>query len=162
MRKLVLVTILSLFAFSFQTMAQNYNLGIGIRTGYFNGLTVKKFTGGTTAIEGLLTTRWNGFTIAGLLEFDNAIADVDGLSWFYGFGGHVGFWENNSNAWYYDPDYTGNQHTVIGLDGILGLEWTIPNAPLSFQLDWKPEFHLIGATGFRGDGAALSIRYAIK
>ncbi|MDH5382724.1 MAG: hypothetical protein OEW75_17850 [Cyclobacteriaceae bacterium] len=163
MKKVAILSAVFLAFLSFEIKAQNYKTAIGIRGGLYNGLTIKHFTGGNKAIEGLLASRWGGFNITGLLEFDNSISDVDGLSWFYGFGGHIGSWGNNKSAYFYDPNQPDTyRYTIIGLDGILGLEFTIPNAPFAFQLDWKPVFNLSGYNGFIGDGGAFSIRYAIK
>ena len=161
MKKLFILSLVSLLFLSTETFAQNYKTAIGVRGGFYNGITVKHFTGASNAIEGLATSRWNGFNLTLLWDWDNQIADVDGLSWFYGIGGHIGTWDNDLNAPWYDPNYNG-RYTIIGIDGIIGLEFTIPNAPINFQLDYKPIFDLVGYNGFRGDVGALSIRYAIK
>lgn len=150
MKKLLMISVLVLLAGMGTLKAQNYNTAIGIRGGLYNGITLKHFTGGNKALEGILVTRWNAFNFTGLLEFDNSIADVDGLSWLYGIGAHIGNYDNVDKV-----DYT-----VIGVDLILGLEFTIPNAPICFQLDYKPVMNLVGTSGFVGDGGALSIRYA--
>ena len=49
--------------------------------------------------------------------------------------------------------------SVIGIDGILGMEYNIQEIPFNISLDWKPAFNLIGYTGFWGDEIALSIRF---
>jgi hypothetical protein len=40
--------------------AQNYQTGAGVRLGYASGVTVKHFLTPTTAIDGILATRWEG------------------------------------------------------------------------------------------------------
>jgi hypothetical protein len=48
---------------------------------------------------------------------------------------------------------------AVGLDGIIGLEYALPDAPLSISLDWKPAFNILGPVGLVGDEGALSVRY---
>jgi hypothetical protein len=131
--------------------AQDYNTGIGVRGGIFSGLTVKHFIGSNTAIEGLLNTRakWNGFEITGLYEIHKPAFDVARLHWYFGGGGHIGSWG--------DSPYESN--TVIGVDGILGLEYNIEEIPINIGLDWKPAFNLIGSYDPAWDGLALSVRF---
>jgi hypothetical protein len=154
MKKLFFVSILLLFVFT-TSRAQDYNTGIGIRGGLSNGLTVKHFISSNTAIEGLLASRWEGFNITGLYEIHNNAFDTPRLNWYYGFGGHIGFWNGNKNPWF---DKNQN-YTVIGVDGILGIEYNIEVIPFNISLDWKPGFNLVGYTGFWGDELALSFRF---
>ena len=156
MKKAILSLSVLFFTLTF-VQAQDYQTGIGLRGGFSNGLTVKHFLGDQTAVEGILSTRWRGFLITGLLEFHRP-TQVDGLQWYYGFGGHIGVWNNRNNSKnpFFDNDKSG---TVIGVDGILGIEYSFSGIPFNLSLDWKPAFNLIGYSGFRGDGGALSIRY---
>ncbi len=48
---------------------------------------------------------------------------------------------------------------VIGIDGILGLEYTFDEIPLNLSLDILPSLNLIGSSGWGGINGALSIRY---
>lgn len=158
--KKYLGTIVVCLLISFTASAQNYKTGIGVRGGLGSGVTIKHFTKPEVALEGIVATRWQGFYFVGLWEKHAAIQDVDGLTWFYGLGGHIGSWDGDSSPWFNDPNR--RQTTVIGVDGIIGLDFTIPNAPINFQLDYKPAFNLIGYSGFWGDTFALSVRFAIK
>jgi hypothetical protein len=153
MMKKVIIT-LSLFLFSISFIhAQDYQTGIGLRTGFYNGFTIKHFIADQTAVEGIITTRWSGFLITGLMEFHRPFS-VDRLQWYYGFGGHIGVWNNGKN-----PYFDNEGGSAIGVDGILGIEYSFSEAPFNISLDWKPAFNLIGDTGFLADGGALSIRY---
>ncbi len=153
MKKLFFAFIL-LLATTLISNAQDYSTGIGFRGGLSNGLTVKHFISSENAVEGILSTRWQGFNITGLYEIHNQAFDTPGLKWYYGFGGHIGFW-NAHNPWFNDR---GN-YTVVGVDGIIGLEYSFAEVPINLGLDWKPGLNLIGYTGFWGDEVALSIRY---
>ncbi len=133
--------------------AQDYEQAVGLRGGLYNGITYKKFITADKAIEGILHTRWQGWELVGLLEYHQPIVDVPDLYWFYGYGAHIGFFDAE-----YSPYGTG-AYTVLGVDGIIGLEYNIPRAPITIGLDWKPFINLVGYTHVFGDGGALSIRY---
>lgn len=154
MKRILLTIILFISMLPF-LQAQEYSTGIGLRSGFANGVTLKHFQSSDVAIEGILTTRWHGFMVTGLLEFHNDL-DPSGLSWFYGFGGHVGFFGGYNDHPWFDDD---KDYTVIGIDGILGLEYVFEAVPISLSLDWKPAINLNGNSGFWGDDGAFSIRY---
>jgi hypothetical protein len=154
--KRVLFGLAIIIATTLATNAQDYNTGIGVRGGLSQGLTVKHFISGTNAIEGLLSTRWRGFHITGLYEIHATAFNTPRLNWYYGFGGHIGSWGGYDNHPWFDDD---EHHTVIGIDGILGIEYNIEPIPFNISLDWKPGFNILGYTGFWGDELALSIRF---
>ena len=152
-------------AFVLVTNAQSYNAAIGLRGGPSAGITGKFFLSESAALEGILATRWGGFNITGLYEVHNKVFnqrtgsggfDSNRLLWYYGVGGHIGFWNGNTiHPWFKDD----RSYTVIGIDGIIGLEYTLKDFPLNFSVDYKPSFNLIGYSGFWGDEGAFSIRY---
>jgi len=154
MKKMMILFLIAFFLGS-AGYAQDYNTGIGLRAGFSNGLTVRHFIGSNTALEGILTSRWRGFEITGLYELQYVAFNTERLNWYFGGGAHVGFW-NGDYAYWGD---NGNTYTVVGIDGILGLEYNFREVPLNLSLDWKPAFNIIGYSGFWGDGGALSIRY---
>ncbi len=154
MRKVILTAILAISIVALSS-AQEYNTGIGLRGGLSQGLTLKHFVRSKAALEGILSTRWSGFVITGLYEVHNIAFDVDRLRWFYGGGGHIGFWNGNNVTW----GDAGSSYTVIGIDGILGIEYSFSEAPINIGIDWKPAINLVGYTGFWADGGAISIRY---
>lgn len=92
MKKLLFVLLIALFL-GFESKAQDYNTGIGLRGGLSNGLTVKHFIGNKTAIEGIFDSRWHGFSLTGLYEIHNQAFNTERLNWYYGVGGHIGFWD---------------------------------------------------------------------
>ena len=99
--------------------SQDYKTGIGLRGGLFNGITVKHFISSNTALEGLASTRWDGFEITGLYEIHRQAFDIERLNWYYGFGAHIGVWNGNKTDW----GNRGTNYTVVGIDGILGMEY---------------------------------------
>lgn len=156
MKKIAVIGLI-LFCLISISNAQDYKTGIGLRGGFDYGLTVKHFVSDKSALEFLLASRWRGFEVTGLYEVHNQIGNVDRLKWFFGFGAHVGFWNGDYTHDYWG--YPGTHYTVVGLDGILGLEYSFKEVPINLSLDWKPALNFIGYTGFWADGGALSIRY---
>jgi hypothetical protein len=134
--------------------AQEYKTALGIRAGFSSGLTIKHFKNHNAAFEGLLTTRWEGFDFTGLYEIHNQAFDVDHLYWYYGGGAHIGFYNGNNVTW----GRAGAGYTVIGIDGILGIEYTFSEIPVNLGIDWKPAINFVGYSGFWSEGA-ISARY---
>jgi hypothetical protein len=153
MRKISITILITFFAFAYGS-AQDYNTGIGLRGGFANGITIKHFVSDKAAFEGIIASRWRGVELTALYEIHGRAFDTDRLNWYAGFGGHVGFWDGNDTRWGDDRSYT-----VIGIDGILGLEYNFLEIPINLSVDWKPAFNLFGYSGFWADGGALSIRY---
>jgi hypothetical protein len=148
MKKIILTFSLAVCFIAFAN-AQDYKTALGLRAGWNQGLTIKHFISGKSALEGLLAWHYSGFEITGLYEVHNRAFDVERLNWYYGGGAHIGFYGNS---------YDGGSGTFIGLDGILGLEYNFNDLPINISLDWKPAFDF-GYSHFFGDGGALSIRY---
>ncbi|HKL38551.1 MAG TPA: hypothetical protein VJ876_06600 [Bacteroidales bacterium] len=155
MKRLLFLTSLMALLFSFHANGQDYKTGIGFRGGLSNGLTIKHFTGQDVALEGILAFRWGGYHITGLYEKHQPAFDTEQLKFYYGAGGHIGMWDSDGNPWFNE----GTNHTIVGLDGIIGLEYTFREIPFNISADWKPAFNIIGDTGFWGDEAAISIRF---
>ena len=111
-------------------------------------------------LEFLLASRWRGIELTVLYEIHNQAFNTERLKWYFGFGGHVGFWNgDHTNKFWGDP---GKNYTVVGIDVILGLEYSFMEAPINLGIDWKPAFNFIGYSGFWADGGALSVRYIFK
>jgi hypothetical protein len=152
-RRIIIVFMLAVL--SLASYGQDYRTSLGLRAGLPYGLTVKHFLNKHNALEGVLAARWQGFIITGLYENEHQTGQYPGLNWFWGFGGHIGFWgaDENPNL---EPTYSGS---VIGVDAILGIEYTFDEIPLNLSLDLLPSVNLIGHTGWGGINGAISIRY---
>lgn len=135
--------------------AQDYKTSLGLRAGYPYGLTIKHFMGKYNAVEGILASNWGGFVATALFENENWTGHYPGFNWYWGLGAHVGFWDAGANRWV-NSTYSGS---VIGVDGVLGLEYTFDEIPLNLALDILPSLNLIGTTGWDGIWGGLSIRY---
>ncbi len=135
--------------------SQDYINALGARLGLSQGITYKHFLSTTDAAEGLFTVRWGGFDITGLYERHAEAFHVEDLYFYYGGGAHLGVWNGDVNPWFSDT----HSHTVIGIDGIIGLEYVFSQIPFNAAIDWKPGLNLIGYAGFWGDELALSFRF---
>ena len=136
-----------------------YSTGIGFRGGVASGLTIKHFIKSDAAIEGIISTRFRhrGTTITLLYEKHAQAFSVSGLQWYYGLGGHVGFYEG---SYYYDRHHKhyNDRHVLgLGVDGILGLEYFIRDIPFTIGADIKPYINIPSGGGFWD--SALHVRY---
>jgi len=154
MRKIgLLLIIVTATTFSF---SQNYKTAIGIKGGYpgYGSLNAKHFLSSNTAIEGSVGGGANSLWLQGLYELNFSLEE--GLNWYAGGGANLGFYS------YKNPltnDRTSNM--ILGISGIVGLEYTFEDFPLNVALDTGPNIRLINSFGF-GWGAGLAVRYAIK
>ena len=154
---------------------QGYKTGIGLRLGWEGGISLKHFIKERRAIEGIASFGWGyrGFRLTGLYEIHKRFPDVDGLDWYFGFGAHVGAYAGHyfgyygySGGGYYDkqgrwhPSGYRSMYPVVGIDGVLGLEYQIEDVPLTIGLDIKPYINIIGWGSQFADGA-LTVRYII-
>lgn len=139
----------------------NYQFALGLKFGgYENGISGKYFMTSNTALEGILGFRSHGLVVTGLYEINQQAFGVEGFRFYYGFGAHVGgigpgnykrF--NGSNEIYYD------NRILLGADGVIGLEYVIPQSPIAVSLDLNPRIEL--ATGpFFDIAPGLGIKYA--
>jgi hypothetical protein len=155
----LIIALLSIL--SFATTAQKYKTAIGFRFGgQTNGLTVRHFTNSKTALEGILSAGHNAILVTGLYEKFVPISGASGLNWFYGIGGHVGFFREDGYYFYNKKRviYYDNNSAVVGIDGIIGLDYKFKNAPINIGIDIKPFMDFYSGASLFGDGA-LNFRF---
>lgn len=149
------ILILLIFLLAGTTVfSQDYKTSLGVRGAFTSGITVKHFIEENIALEGILSGGIWGGTITGLYEIHTRAFDVDRLYWYYGGGAHIAQWNDD-----FPNVDTDGRRVVLGLDGIIGLEYYIEEIPFTISADWKPVFNLTGYPGFWGYGGAISIRY---
>ncbi len=154
MKKTALLLAITLFTF-ITTFAQKYKnsseykTAAGIKFLDGAGLTLKHFLNDKAALEGIAYFYGNGTRITGLYEIHFDIAGAEGLKWYVGPGAHIGLYQNR---------YRGGG-TFIGIDGVLGLDYKIKNAPLNLSLDWQPSFEFGDLRGFVGSWGGFALRY---
>lgn len=140
--------------------------GLGFRFGGMtSGITFRAGLKNDAAFEGIVSFGHKSFLITGLYEKMKPIESTEGLKWFYGIGGHLGFFQRGGTYWvyknkghhvYYFED--GGSKTVPGIDFIIGMDYTFKNAPFNISLDVKPFMDFIYGTELYFDGA-LSVRF---
>jgi len=148
----LVVTSLFVGRSSAQSMGSSYQTALGVKF-WPGAISIKHFTSGNTALEGLANFWDRGFRFTGLYEIHGDINDVEGLKWYVGPGAHIG-WYNGTN---YHDHYYGSGALSIGVDGVLGLDYKFNGAPIAISLDVQPylEFNHV----YIGVWGGLGVRY---
>ena len=160
--KRLIMAIIVLTAFAQGATAQatgsSYKTALGVKFYPGAGITLKHFVKSNAALEGIGYFWRDGMRITGLYEFHGNISGAPGLKWYVGPGAHIGFWNNR----YWDRRYPGVDRggAVVGIDGVLGLDYKFNGAPINMSIDWQPSFEFgdYGA-GFSGNWGGFAIRY---
>ncbi len=154
MKKLVtvLVVVFALLSVSkVQAQTTNYGQAIGVRLSHSPGITYKKFLSDKNALEFIGHARiWNDgsyFAVTGLYQWVLPFP-VEQMNWYAGVGADVGL-----------ISYSNTSEVGLGIDGIVGIEYTLADYPFNFSLDWIPSFAIINNGGFYGGNVGLSARY---
>jgi hypothetical protein len=150
-RLFLLFTILSVSA------SAQYKYAVGIRLDDSEGITFKNNNPKGISVEGILSGFGNGLKGTVLAEWKQKAFTTGSFQWFYGVGGHVG----SVNSRFRKKDYY-QGYRQVGLDGILGLEYTFKEVPMNLSIDWKPEFNFINYPGLYLATFGFSARFAIK
>jgi len=148
-KQLFIISLIMIFSLT-SSFSQGYNSGIGGRGGVYNGISFKHFISPSNAFEIVGAIYYNSLFVAGMYQMHTPIPEVYNLSWYYGFGAHVGFLSNR-----YKPDEPGTQ---IGASGNLGLEYQFDGIPVTIGLDVIPALDVISHTRF-WIGGGVAIRY---
>jgi hypothetical protein len=146
----MLVTITAANAQSRSSNSSTYTTALGVKF-YPTGITIKHFITDKHALEGIGYFYNYGSRITGLYEIYGDINNARGLRWYIGPGAHIGF---------YNTRYGGG--SSVGVDGVLGLDYKVTNAPLDLSLDWQPSFEFGDNNfnyGFSGGWGGFGIRY---
>ncbi len=165
MKKTALLLITAAFFMLFQQKAnaQLYQGAVGLKFGgYENGITGKYFLDKSAAIEGILGFRSKGLVVTGLYEIHHTAFNVPALKFYYGGGAHIG----SVGSGYYkryngDDEFYDKSSLLIGADGVLGLEYLIPQSPIAVSLDLNPRIEL-GRGPYFDIAPGLGIKYAFK
>lgn len=143
--------------------AQEHDQAIGLRGGLTSGFEYRFFTSEIHSVKMLLGTN-NGVRLHGLFEFHkpNLFLFTDQLTFFYGGGIHGGY--ENWNEKYVRGNvswYENRTAFVMGIDGIVGLEYTFINTPLSVGIESKPYIDIFGRNMFHFEpfDLAFTVKY---
>jgi hypothetical protein len=136
------ISVLSEYIISAQAKGSNYKAAIGLRAGETSGITFKLHTSQSSGVEFIAGVWSNWFSLTGLYEKNAPAFDVNGMEWYYGGGGHVAF--ASDNYYHEGHSYSRSEAYALGLDGIVGLEYKIPEIPFAISLDMKPLIEIDG------------------
>jgi hypothetical protein len=151
---LCIVMITSLSVFAQRGNQKWYNTAIGLRieggagSSGTMGPTFEQALSNTTSFELMVLTNFSaGLEAVGMYKFIKTIPEVPAfLRWYYGFGVHVGAWNSGFNA---------------GPDFLLGIGYSVSDAPINLCIDWHPSVDVID-TQFNAAKFGFSIRYIVE
>jgi hypothetical protein len=128
----------------------NYTIAAGLKFGgYEDGFSAKYFATSTVSYEAELGFRSHGVVFTGLYEINQEAFNVPELKFYYGFGAHIGgVGKGNYARFNGDDEYYNSSHILLGADGVIGLEYCIPNSPIAVSLDLNPRIELASGPFF--------------
>ncbi len=134
---------LLLIFFCVKSYSQNYTRDVGIRIGDGFFASYRQYYDEGKAVEGFAGFSKRGFRIIALKEYFKPVAvnRTSNMNLVYGFGIHAGVSYTNKftflhRVYYHDWKWT----PQFGFDGIVGLEYAVPDLPLIFCTAFQPYF----------------------
>jgi len=145
--------------------AQNYTRDFGVRLGNHFSATCRQYMEEDQALELMLFIGRQGMTITLLKEyFQPARGQISKNLYFqYGYGAHLGFRHTDHytvlNRTYRLEDY--RTSPLLGINGLIGLEYRFPEFPFLISVDLKPyfEYSTIQIFSLYLQGIGISLKY---
>lgn len=170
-KKLFTAVTLFLILISNNVNSQPYRTGVGIRFGGIaTGVSVRHFLSSKGAIEGLASFGRHAFIITGMYESFHAFPNAEGLSWFFGGGAHVGFYQDgyryeyfyykSHNSKSFKDEEHGDRQFSFGGDFIIGMDYKFKKVPIDISLDVKPMIDIVPGLYGYWEGA-ISFRFTL-
>src|SRR5690606_18437926 len=99
------------------------------------------------------------FRLVGLYQYHKELP-LNNFSWCYGFGASIGNYTYKSYTNNQGLHIPKNSELSLSIDGIVGVEYSLPSAPIALSLDVKPYFDFVQESTIRlFDPIGFSIRY---
>lgn len=134
--------LLIILLFPLVVNAQEYKGAVGIRGGESGGVTLQLFSDENSAAQGLLSFRRSGMQLTVLSEkyLPVFLSYSDHIFLYQGYGGHLGYerWYKWKDGDWPDYDHHMRSSPLVGIDGVVGLEYRLFKLPLKFGLEYKP------------------------
>ena len=127
MKRYCLALLSCLFLFD-TSISFSQEMGAGVRLSSVGGLSGKFFLDGQQAIEAQLNGNGYGLDIIGLYEYHMPLSDAQ-WRWYFGGGAHIGSWNHGTHG-----------SNLVGIDGVIGIEYLFKKVPVGISLDFKPAF----------------------
>jgi hypothetical protein len=134
----------------------SYQKALGVKL-FPGAISYKQFLRTNKAVEAIGYISLDGFQLTILNEKYTSFANTENLAWYVGYGGHFNVWSEDQKS---NPTRTAG--VSVGVDGILGLDYKIKDAPLNFSIDWQPSFNFAGKSYFESGWGGIGVRYTIK
>jgi len=158
--KNLILTFFCLLLFSISTHAQDFDSAVGLRIGFPVSATFKKFISENNALEAYGGFRnrlgTQSLSLHGAFLIHKDIDEVENLQYYYGGGGAVFF---------FTSDFSGSA-TTLGIQGYIGLSYTLKDSPINVSADWIPTLLVndgLGSfgRGFGGSYGSVAVRYIL-
>jgi hypothetical protein len=161
MKKILITSLFYAFIFlTHNASAQTYKTALGVRLSSSaamvnNSVSLKHFLTDKSAIEALFSFG-DPLSLGALYEIHKPFS-AEGIQWYYGGGGYVGFIKE------YNVNKNRNEtNTNFGAMGVLGLDYKFVNIPLNLSLDWKPELNIVSDINFEPAAVGFTARFTFK
>lgn len=145
--------VLALFCGAISVNAQNYQTAFGAKfytgNGSLGGINLRHNISLNNAIEGSLLFFNGGIGLEGLYQFQGPISGANGLNYFVGGGGLLGFATGN------------NSGTTFALRLTGGVDYTFTDAPLNISLGFDPFFYVSPNTS-SNLALGIGLRYTLR
>ena len=152
MKKITLVFAI-IFIAAASIKAQTYSTAVGAKfyagNGTYGGINIRHLASEHTALEGTLLFGSGSIGLEGLYQYQGPIEGVEGLEYFVGGGGMLGFGTNHNNQ------------TIFALRLTGGVDYKFADAPISVSLGFDPFFNLTPATGSNLT-LGIGLRYVLR
>jgi hypothetical protein len=159
-----LLFLLLFVVFGTAAYSQYYTRDAGIRCGEGFFVTNRQFYNEKKAVEGMAGFSKNGFMVILLREHFAQVPKFpsERLKFVYGYGLHAGINYTNkfkflNRTYYHDWKWS----PQIGVDGLVGFEYTLPEFPLLMQVAAQPyfEYSLYRFFQLRAINPVVSFKY---
>jgi hypothetical protein len=131
----------------------DYETAVGAKfytgNGSIGGINIRHLTTRNTALEGSLLFFSGGIGVEGLYQYQAPISGVDGLRYFVGGGGMLGFGTGRRSETSFALRLTG------------GVDYKFGDAPIDVSLGFDPFFYLAPSTG-SNLALGIGLRYVLK
>ena len=147
--KITLASLATIILLSLSTQrlhAQEYKMAVGVRLSSAqatvnNSISFRYFLNESRALEAMAS--FDPGAIGLLYEVYKPLGNAPGFQWFFGGGAYAAFKGND----------------VLGVQGVVGLDYKFQQIPLNLSLDWKPELNLVDNVNFEAASVGLAVRF---
>jgi len=153
----LMITYLANSQASTEEYTSPYKKAIGFKLNP-GAISYRSFYTRNKAVEGIGFISLDGFQLTILNEKYTPFANAENLTWYIGYGGHFNLWSEKYKL--NNPSKTAG--VAVGVDGMLGLDYKLKNAPINLSVDIQPAFNFVGASYFDLGWGGIGIRYTIK